>query len=75
MMINESLFNNNKNRYGEIIHVELVRDQKTGKPKGFAFIQYEDQRSTILAVDNLGGANVRNKTQAYKTWTLNNAKY
>ncbi|KAG2196152.1 hypothetical protein INT47_006498, partial [Mucor saturninus] len=37
-------------QYGEIIHIELIRDHKTGKSKGFAFIQYEDQRSTVLAV-------------------------
>lgn len=30
--------------------VNLVRDKGTGKSKGFAFIAYEDQRSTILAV-------------------------
>ena len=40
---------------GEIVHINLVRDSKTGKSKGFAFICYEDQRSTILAVDNLNG--------------------
>ena len=40
---------------GEIVHINLVRDTKTGKSKGFAFICYEDQRSTILAVDNLNG--------------------
>ncbi|KAI9478266.1 MAG: hypothetical protein EXX96DRAFT_570220 [Benjaminiella poitrasii] len=49
-------------QYGEIIHVELIRDQKTGHPRGFAFLQYEDQRSTILAVDNLNGANVLGRT-------------
>lgn len=37
-------------RYGEIVDVNLVRDKGTGKSKGFAFIAYEDQRSTILAV-------------------------
>lgn len=40
-------------QYGEIVNVNLVRDRKSGKSKGFAFICYEDQRSTILAVDNL----------------------
>jgi len=45
-------------RYGEIINVNLVRDKDTGKSKGFAFLCYEDQRSTILAVDNLNGAKV-----------------
>lgn len=29
-----------------------------GKAKGFAFLAYEDQRSTVLAVDNLSGARV-----------------
>ena len=40
----------------------MPRDKVTGKPKGFAFIMYEDQRSTILAVDNLNGANVLERT-------------
>ncbi|XP_019095660.1 PREDICTED: zinc finger CCCH domain-containing protein 25-like [Camelina sativa] len=34
--------------YGEVVDVNLVRDQGTGKSKGFAFVAYEDQRSTIL---------------------------
>ena len=34
------------------------RDEKTGKSKGFAFVCYLDQRSTILAVDNLNGSKV-----------------
>ncbi|OWM66708.1 zinc finger CCCH domain-containing protein 25 [Punica granatum] len=45
-------------QYGEIVDVNLVRDKGTGKSKGFAFIAYEDQRSTNLAVDNLNGATV-----------------
>lgn len=36
----------------------MVRDKKTGKSKGFAFLRYADQRSTILAVDNLNGSMV-----------------
>ncbi|XP_062212889.1 zinc finger CCCH domain-containing protein 25-like [Phragmites australis] len=43
-------------QYGEVVDVNLVRDKGTGKSKGFAFLAYEDQRSTILAVDNLNGA-------------------
>ncbi|KAL3308883.1 RNA-binding motif protein, X-linked 2, partial [Cichlidogyrus casuarinus] len=42
-------------QYGEIVNINLVRDRKTGKSKGFCFICYEDQRSTILATDNLNG--------------------
>uniref|UniRef100_A0A915Q6X1 RRM domain-containing protein n=1 Tax=Setaria digitata TaxID=48799 RepID=A0A915Q6X1_9BILA len=42
-------------QYGEIVNINLVRDRKTGKSRGFAFVCYEDQRSTILAVDNFNG--------------------
>ncbi|CAL5189621.1 unnamed protein product [Lathyrus oleraceus] len=45
-------------QYGEVVDVNLVRDKDTGKSKGFAFLAYEDQRSTNLAVDNLNGAQV-----------------
>ena len=48
-------------QYGEIVNVNLVRDRKTGKSKGFAFLCYEDQRSTILAVDNLNGISLLNR--------------
>jgi RNA-binding motif X-linked protein 2 len=40
------------------VYVNLVRDKETGKSRGFAFLKYEDQRSTDLAVDNLGGATI-----------------
>lgn len=45
-------------QFGEPVYVNLIRDKDSGKSKGFAFIKYEDQRSTDLAVDNLGGATV-----------------
>lgn len=42
-------------QYGEIVNINLVRDKKSGKSKGFCFLCYEDQKSTILAVDNFNG--------------------
>ncbi|MCJ1278130.1 hypothetical protein MMC21_005945 [Puttea exsequens] len=45
-------------QYGEPTYLNLMRDKQSGKSKGFAWLKYEDQRSTDLAVDNLGGANV-----------------
>jgi RNA-binding motif X-linked protein 2 len=45
-------------QYGELVDVHLVRNKTTGKSQGFAFLAYEDQRSTVLAVDNLSGATV-----------------
>nr|XP_020825456.1 RNA-binding motif protein, X-linked 2 isoform X5 [Phascolarctos cinereus] len=49
-------------QYGEIVNINLVRDKKTGKSKGFCFLCYEDQRSTILAVDNFNGIKIRGRT-------------
>lgn len=42
-------------QYGEIVNVNLVRDWKNGKSKGFCFLCYQDQRSTVLSVDNFNG--------------------
>ncbi|KAF8558717.1 hypothetical protein OG21DRAFT_1481050 [Imleria badia] len=49
-------------QYGEVMDVNLPRDKATGKTKGFGFLMYEDQRSTVLAVDNLNGAKVLERT-------------
>ncbi|KAK4052680.1 RNA-binding protein Cwf29 [Microbotryomycetes sp. JL201] len=49
-------------QYGEIVDVSMPRDPNTQKPRGFAFLMYADQRSTVLAVDNLNGAKVLQRT-------------
>jgi RNA-binding motif X-linked protein 2 len=49
-------------QYGEPTWIKLQRDKETGKSKGFAFLKYEDQKSTDLAVDNLGGTTVLGRT-------------
>lgn len=48
-------------RYGEIVNINLIRDKDSGKSKGFCFLCYEDQRSTILAVDNFNGIKILNR--------------
>lgn len=45
-------------QYGEIVNVNLIRDKSSGKSKGFCFICFEDQRSTVLTVDNLNGIKI-----------------
>ena len=45
-------------QYGEVVNVNLIRDRKTGKSRGFGFICYENQMSTDLAVDNFNGTKV-----------------
>jgi len=49
-------------QWGEIEDINLVRDKITNKSKGFAFIKYEDNRSTILAVDNFNGTTLLKRT-------------
>src|ERR1700730_2218450 len=49
-------------QYGEVIDCNLVRDSKTGKSRGYCFLAYEDVRSTILAIDNMNGSMVMNRT-------------
>ncbi|WAR28138.1 RBMX2-like protein [Mya arenaria] len=49
-------------QYGEIVNINLVKDKKTGKSKGFCFLCFEDQRSTILTVDNLNGIKLLGRT-------------
>lgn len=51
--------------FHQIVNINLVRDKKTGKSKGFAFLCYEDQRSTILAVDNFNGIRVRIENESF----------
>ncbi|KAL8945841.1 MAG: hypothetical protein Q9222_007677 [Ikaeria aurantiellina] len=51
-------------QFGEPTDVRLVRDKESGKSRGFGFVKYEDQRSTDLAVDNLGGATVMGRVLA-----------
>ncbi|ANZ74184.1 BA75_01487T0 [Komagataella pastoris] len=50
-------------QYGVPTHVKLARDYSNGgKSKGFAFLKYEDWRSTVLAVDNLNGIRIKDRT-------------
>jgi RNA-binding motif X-linked protein 2 len=49
-------------QWGEIEDINLVRDKVTNKSKGFAFVKYEDNRSTILAVDNFNGMKLLGRT-------------
>lgn len=48
-------------QWGEIEDINLVREKETNKSLGYAFIKYEDFRSTILAVDNFNGIKLLNR--------------
>jgi RNA-binding motif X-linked protein 2 len=42
-------------QFGDIVDINMVRDRETGKSKGFCFLGYQDQRSTVVAIDNMIG--------------------
>mmetsp|Transcript_13091 Transcript_13091/g.23547 ORF Transcript_13091/g.23547 Transcript_13091/m.23547 type:complete len:204 (-) Transcript_13091:3166-3777(-) len=50
-------------QYGIIDEVHFPKESlgKEAKHKGFCFLTYRDQRSTILAVDNFNGIKINNK--------------
>jgi RNA-binding motif X-linked protein 2 len=48
-------------QYGEIMDLDVKKD-KEGKSMGFAYLGYEDQRSTVLAVDNFNGIKILDRT-------------
>ncbi len=49
--------------YGEVISVKLIEDRETGRPRGFGFVEMEDQGAleAIEALDgkDLGGRNIK----------------
>ena len=49
-------------QWGEVEDFNYPRDAKTGAPRGWCWCKYEDQRSSILAVDNGNGASVLGRT-------------
>lgn len=50
-------------QYGEVVSVKLVEDRETGRPRGFGFVEMEDQ-GALEAIENLndtdfGGRNIK----------------
>ncbi|MDX1909442.1 MAG: RNA-binding protein [Bacteroidia bacterium] len=44
--------------FGEVSSVKIITDRETGKSKGFAFVEMQDEDASETAVENLNGMNV-----------------
>jgi len=42
--------------YGSVSRVSLPTDRETGKPRGFAFVEMEDEAQEAAAIEDLDGA-------------------
>ncbi|EYC08136.1 hypothetical protein Y032_0067g135 [Ancylostoma ceylanicum] len=49
-------------QFGEVVNINLPRNEQTGKPRGFCFLCYRNWASTTLAVDNFNGITLLGRT-------------
>lgn len=50
---------------GGVVSIRLVVDFETGRPKGFAFVEYEDAATALSAIRNLNGYECNNRPVRY----------
>lgn len=48
--------------YGTVSSVAIIRDRETGKSRGFAFVEMQDDAQATAAIDALNGAQVDGRT-------------
>ena len=45
-------------QFGELVSVNIITDRATGRPKGFAFVEYAAEESAQAAVDGMAGKKI-----------------
>lgn len=48
--------------YGNVVSSKIIEDKYTGRSKGFAFIEMEDESSAFSAINNLNGKELNGRT-------------
>ncbi len=48
-------------QYGEVTSVKLITDRETGRPRGFGFVEMEDE-GALKAIDALDGKEFEGRT-------------
>ncbi|QJB55221.1 RNA-binding protein [Pseudodesulfovibrio sp. zrk46] len=44
--------------YGEVSSVKLIEDRETGRPRGFGFVEMDNDADAMSAIDALNGNNL-----------------
>ena len=47
---------------GEVVDVNIIMDRETRRPKGFAFVEMEDEQAATAAISQLNGKEVGGRT-------------
>merc|ERR1712018_20355 len=42
-------------QHGNVVNVRIVNDRETGRPRGFAFVEFDDANSAQSAIQQLNG--------------------
>lgn len=53
--VNEDAIREHFATYGEISSIKIIKDQVTGEPRGFAFIDMPDDEAAKRVIDELNG--------------------
>jgi RNA recognition motif-containing protein len=48
--------------FGEIARISVINDRETGLPRGFAFVEMEDDQEAANAITNLNGREAAGRT-------------
>lgn len=48
--------------YGTLVSVRVITDRDTGRSKGFAFVEYEEESAAQAALDDENGADMDGRT-------------
>lgn len=55
--------------FGELVSIQIPMDYKSGKSRGFGFVEYEDEEDAEHAIYNMDGAELFDHTIFVKTAT------
>src|ERR1700749_2291911 len=56
-------------QFGEVITIKIVRDKKTGKVKGYSFLEMKDDAAAIKVINELDGTFLGEKQLSVRTAT------